>query len=168
MYTIKDIPPKQNVMFHVNAEEDIPSGLLAATKLYLVLYQTFPIDTDDGESYIVKDWEYVRGREAVYSSIVEKLNNSDESETIDLLNSLVIVASYKRTIEEPITVYEFMKKMQDQKKVPESVLIDIDQYVNFDMYPELRPDDSDKVELHGQGNTNIPYTEQHAEYGGEV
>lgn len=166
MYMENIIPPKANVMFHAESVDDIPSGAVAASKLYLILYQSLPIDTENGDTYIVKDWEYVRGREAAYKSIVDRLNNMDD-EPINLLGSLVIVASYKRTIEEPISVYDFMKKMQEQKKIIEDVLIDIDQYIDFDTYPELYPDDGYEPKC-GQGNTNIPYTEQTAEYGGEV
>lgn len=167
------IPPNQNVMFHVDGDDrtgaQFKSALAAASKLYLVLYQSFPIDLDTKKDpEVIKDWEYVRGREAVYQSIVDRLNDEESGDTIDLLNSLVIVASYKRTIEEPITVYDFMKKMQVQKKIPECRLIDIDQYIDPDVYPELFTNESDSEKLYGQGNTNIPYTEQEAEYGGDV
>lgn len=165
MYVDNIIPKNQNVMFHADSQSDIPSAAVAATKLYLILYESFPTDDND-DSSIVKDWEYVRGREAAYTSIKSRLE--DDILSIHLLKSLVIVASYKRTIEEPITVYEFMRKMANEHKVPENVLINIDDYIDTDDYPELYGEVTNSTPMCGEGNTNVPYTEQESVCGGEV
>lgn len=167
MYVDNIIPKNQNVMFHADSQSDIQSAAVAATKLYLILYESLPVDDDNEDSSIVKDWEYVRGREAAYNSIKKRLESDILS--INLLKSLVIVASYKRTIEEPITIYEFMSKMANEHKVPESVLINIDDYFDEDIYRGLdNSKDVNNKPMCGEGNTNIPYTEQESVCGGEV
>lgn len=86
--------------------------------LILVVSENSESDTDD----LIKDWFILVGRQNTYDSLM----NYIESGFIQAQESFIIPKGSK--IEEGITVFDFMKKMKEEKRVFDDSDFEIEDY----------------------------------------
>ena len=96
-----------------------------STKLYLILLY-FESRGDDCEN--VRDFAFITGRDIVYKTLKEYLEDTDSDLQLDAMKSRVLVDSPKVQISHPYSVFAFMRDMKEKLLVTDNSSFDIYDY----------------------------------------